>query len=186
MPPLSSPATPRLLRRMNAQRVLDDVRARGPARVTEVVERTGLSRPTVDAVADDLIRLGWLAEAAPEEVRRGRPARSLSFRADAGYVAGVDIGEHKVRVALADLTGEILAEDVHLLDGGDPLQETRLAVSHVLEVAGVRRTRLLSACVGCTGPMDPEIGRVIFSSLFETGFDLAGALRRTLGRRVVV
>ena len=48
-------ATPRLLRRLNAQRVLDALRAQGPMRVTELVSLTQLSRPTVDAVADTSI-----------------------------------------------------------------------------------------------------------------------------------
>jgi predicted NBD/HSP70 family sugar kinase len=180
------PATSRLLRRLNAQRVLDALRLGGSLRVTEVIERTGLSRPTVDAVADDLIRLGWLEAVEAGGPRRGRPARSLAFRADAGYVAGVDIGEHKVRAAVADLAGEIVAEDLYELTGDALLPQVRRAASAALKAAGVRREQLLSACVGCTGPMDPETGRVIFSSVLESGFDLAGALRRTLGPRVVV
>src|SRR3954451_15312593 len=103
-------ATPRLLRRMNAQRVLDAVRASGPLRVTELVELTGLSRPTVDAVADELVRLGLCGEEAAEAQRRGRPARVVGFRADAGFVGGVDIGEVKVRAAVADLAGTVVAE----------------------------------------------------------------------------
>jgi len=189
------PATPRLLRRINAQRVLDELREGGPGRVTELVERTGLSRPTVDAVADELIRLGWIEEEPGNgEARRGRPARSLGFRADAGFVAGVDIGEHRVRTAIADLRGEILGEaerDIAvappaLPTPGDILAAVRATVTRALKLAGIRREDLLTACVGCTGPMDPDTGRVIFSSLFEDGFDLAGALRRTLGPRVVV
>src|SRR5262245_38517776 len=104
-------ATPRLLRRLNAQSVLDAMRADGPRRVTELVASTGLSRPTVDAVADDLVRLGWVAESAGE-ARRGRPARVLEFRADAGYVCGLDIGEVKVRAAVANLAGDVVSEQV--------------------------------------------------------------------------
>src|SRR3954465_1160825 len=77
----------------DVQRVLDALRADGPLRVTELVSRTGLSQPTVDVVAGELVRLGWLSEVAAIEGARGRPARSLAFRADAGYVAGGDIGE---------------------------------------------------------------------------------------------
>src|SRR4051794_7274812 len=121
---VTAPATSRLLRRMNAQRVLDALRAAGPARVTELVARTELSRPTVDAVADDLMRLGWIEEVPGERPRRGRPARSLAFRATAGYVAGVDIGEVKVRVVVADLAGNVVAERVRIFAG-----ENRLAVT---------------------------------------------------------
>jgi DNA-binding IclR family transcriptional regulator len=55
--------------------VLDALRDAGPMAVTDLVARTRLSRPTVDAVADDLVRLGWLVEVDPETVAR-RAARS--------------------------------------------------------------------------------------------------------------
>src|SRR4051794_15989182 len=175
-------ATPRLLRRINAQRVLDVVRASaGPARVTELVARTGLSRPTVDAVADDLVRLGWLEASAAETPRRGRPARLLSFRASSGYVAALDIGEVKVRVAVADLNGTVIAERVRAFDGADRLPAIRRTASATLKDAGIARGHVLMSCVGCTGPMNPVTGRVLFSTIFPEDFDLARALTGTLG-----
>src|SRR3954470_21342186 len=93
-------ATPRLLRRLNAAQVLDVLRSGEAMRVTDLVAATGMSRPTVDAVADDLLRLGWLVEIGDVKPARGRPARRLAFRTDAGYVAGVDIGEMKARAAV--------------------------------------------------------------------------------------
>jgi predicted NBD/HSP70 family sugar kinase len=182
---MSTPATPRLLRRLNAQLVLDAVRETGPARVAELVTRTGLSRPTVDAVAADLVRLGWLEEIAAEPPRRGRPARSLAFRADAGYVAGLDIGEVKVRAAVADLRGEIVAERVHAFTDDARLEQVRQTAAATLKAAGLRRRDLLAACVGCTGAMDAKRGRVLFSTVFPAGFDLASAMRRTMGPCVI-
>jgi predicted NBD/HSP70 family sugar kinase len=180
-------ATPRLLRRMNAQRVLDVLRgAEGPLRVTELVARTGMSRPTVDAVADDLVRLGWLEEHGAESARRGRPARELSFRPSAGYVAALDIGEVKVRVAVADLSGAVVAERVRAFNGADRLPVVRRITTATLKDAGITREQLLMSCVGCTGPMDPATGHVLFSSVFPEGFDLARALSGTLGHAIVV
>ena len=103
--------------------------------MTELVSRTGLSRPTVDAVADELVRLGWLSEVAAVEGARGRPARSLAFRADAGVVLGVDIGEVKVRCAVADLRGRVVAERVREFGGEERLPVIRR------EVAAVSRAR---------------------------------------------
>ena len=179
-------ATPRLLRRINAQRVLDTLRSGGPLRVTELMASTGLSRPTVDAVADDLIRLGWVAEVATSERARGRPARSLAFRADAGYVFGVDIGEVKVRTAVADLRGSVVAERVREFAGEERLPVIRRTIGATLADAGVARGELLSSCVGCTGAMDTPRGRVLFSSVFEDDYDLAGSMARSLGRPVVI
>jgi predicted NBD/HSP70 family sugar kinase len=179
-------ATPRLLRRLNAERVLDALREGGALRVTELVERTGLSRPTVDAAADDLVRLGWVAETAPRKQRRGRPARSLAFRADAGYVAAADIGEAKVRAAVADLRGEIVGERVYEFGDADRLTAVRATARATMKDAGVAREQLLASCVGCTGAMDPTTGRVIFSDVFPSGFALARAMQRTLSTRVVI
>ena len=189
-------ATPRLLRRLNAGLVLDALRESGPLRVTEIADRTELSRPTVDAVVDDLVRLGWIGEAADLDLdarpRRGRPARRLEFRASAGHVAAVDIGEHKVRAAVADLSGEIVAErrvdfDPELA-GRERLAIVRSTARATLKAAGPNHGRLLGACVGCTGGMDAASGAVLFTSAFP-GVDrlnLRTALSRTLHCTILV
>src|SRR3954463_4047305 len=154
-------ATPRLLRRLNAQRVLDVLRESEPLKVTELVERTGLSRPSVDAIVDELLRLGWTAEVEglhAERPVRGRPARRLAFRADAGHVLGADIGEQKVRVAVADLRGEIVGEQRATFDddatGQERLARVRETVAATRKAAGVPRGRMLVGCLGCTGGID--------------------------------
>jgi predicted NBD/HSP70 family sugar kinase len=182
-------ATPKLLRRLNASLVLNAVRDGGPANVTELMERTGLSRPTVDAVADDLLRLGWLESVEEEDGqrRRGRPARRLGFRAGAGHVVGADIGEAKVRAAVADLGGELLGEHVcRVAPGEDRLALAREAVTAALKAAGVGRDSVLAASVGCTGGMDPETGVVLYSSALEAGTKLGPVLARSLHAPVKV
>jgi predicted NBD/HSP70 family sugar kinase len=171
---------------LNAARVLAQLRATGPQRVTELVAATGLSRPTVDAVADDLLRLGWVTEATTGGGRRGRPARVLAFRADAGYVAGLDIGETKVRAAVADLRGEIVGEHVCPFDGADQLPLIRRTARAALGAAGVGREQLLASCVGCTGAMDAANGRVLFSGVLPAGFSLRSAMLRTLAPPVAI
>ena len=110
----------------------------------------------------------------------------LAFRADAGYVFGVDIGEVKVRTAVADLRGSVVAERVREFAGEERLPVIRRAIGATLTDAGVARAELLSSCVGCTGAMDTPRGRVLFSSIFEDDYDLAGSMARSLGRPVVI
>jgi predicted NBD/HSP70 family sugar kinase len=180
-------ATPRLLRHLNADLVLDALRGADALSVTELASRTELSRPTVDAVVDDLARLGWIGEVAElEEARRsqrGRPPRRLRYRADAGYVAAVDIGEHKVRAAVADLRGEIVAErltdNLFQLDGRARLAAVRRAARQTLKAAGLPAGTLLGATVGCTGGIDDD-SNVLFTSAFP-GLERVN-LKRELGR----
>ncbi|HWT26277.1 MAG TPA: ROK family transcriptional regulator, partial [Solirubrobacteraceae bacterium] len=188
-------ATPQLLRRLNAARVLDVLRTSGPVRVSDLVEATGLSRPTVDAVADDLVRLGWVETleddpaAAP---KRGRPARRVAFRADAGYVLGVDIGEHTVRAAVADLRGAVVSERVRAIPpasgGRARLALVRRAIGAAVTGARIRRSALLATCVGCTGGIDADTGRVLFSSAFPglERLNLRTEIERSVPRPVLV
>jgi predicted NBD/HSP70 family sugar kinase len=132
------------------------------------------------------VRLGWAREVAAEPAGRGRPARSLAFAADAGYVGGVDIGEVKVRAAVANLRGEVVAERMTMFAGAERLPVIRREARQVLKDAGLRTGELLGAVVGCTGAMDSATGRVLFSSVFPGGYDLGKALARTLGRPLTV
>jgi predicted NBD/HSP70 family sugar kinase len=175
--------------------VLDALRESEPLKVTELVGRTGLSRPSVDAIVDELLRLGWIAEVeGPHAARpvRGRPARRLAFRAEAGHVLGADIGERKVRVAVADLRGDIVAEQRVAFDddatGDDRVTRVREAVAATIKAAGVPRRQLLAGCLGCTGGIDASTGKILFSSAFPglADLNLAAALRRTVGAPVVV
>ena len=89
-----STPTSLLLRRMTASAVLDALRAGGPMTGSDLIDATGLARPTVHVVCNDLIRLGWIRETERRrpagDSRRGRPARCYEFQSRAGFVLGVD------------------------------------------------------------------------------------------------
>src|SRR3954463_6066094 len=98
MPERRAVGGPPLLRQINAAAVLGRLHGAGPLRVAEIAALTGLSQPTVRQVVTALHRDGWvLYENVDQDGRLpGRPPRLVRFRADAGYVAGIDIGAHKV------------------------------------------------------------------------------------------
>ena len=92
--------SPRLIRRLNSAHVLSAIRAQGP---------------TVNEVVEGLLRDGTVLEdeanGAQRPSRPGRPARLLRFRADLGYVLGIDIGANKVLVLVADLNGDVVGSE---------------------------------------------------------------------------
>ena len=83
-----------MLRRMTASAVLDALRAGGPMTGSDLIDATGLARPTVHVVCNDLIRLGWIRETESHrpggDSRRGRPPRCYEFQSRAGFVLGID------------------------------------------------------------------------------------------------
>ena len=146
-----------LLRLLNGQRVLDVLFAAAPEPISraEIVRRTGLSKPTVSALVADL---AYIDVARPTRVLHspsgpGRPAEPYELVAESGFVIGVDIGATKIIVGVADLLGNIVAEE--LVDTGAHAQAaagTIVAVSDRL-LKGIKgaAANLGAICVGVPG-----------------------------------
>ena len=105
----------RSLRALNRGRVIDVLRERGTASRAEIARVTGLSRSTVSSIVSDLIEDGLLSE-QPEATgvahgdAGGRPPVLLSLNPSAGLAVGVDFGHTHLRVAVSDLSHDVLAE----------------------------------------------------------------------------
>jgi predicted NBD/HSP70 family sugar kinase len=108
MPGASSPS---FIRVVNRKSVLSELRAGGPSRLSQLAQRTGLSRPTVSQVIEELCEMGWAAyvEDGPSRAGPGRPGRLVRFCPEKGYVLGVDVGPHRVLAGVADLNGTLVA-----------------------------------------------------------------------------
>jgi predicted NBD/HSP70 family sugar kinase len=165
-----------MLRRMTATAVLDALRAGGPMTGTDLIDATGLARPTVHEVCNDLIRLGWIREMegrrTPGAPRRGRPARWYEFQSRAGFVLGIDATD-RVRARLADLRGDRVAEASERLrhvsvPAGERLAAVRAATDAVLSAAGVDPGHVLAAAVGVPTAVDAE-GRPVGRETYLPG-----------------
>ncbi|WP_433518041.1 ROK family protein [Nonomuraea sp. CA-143628] len=179
------------LRQLNSLTAIRALRGAGPLTLSALAERTGLSRPSMKEVADELMELGWVEEVPPSPGTMGRPARRYRFRADSGCLVGVDIGGHNVRAALSDLDGEILAETRQPVLPDAPLEERLAAidraVSGCLALSGRSAADLWTVAVGTTGVLTPE-GRIAFSAAIPawTGLDLAAKLREMFPCQVLI
>src|SRR5438094_10409366 len=101
------------LRGLNLDRVLAfAIEQPGAFTRTEVIHATGLSAPTVGTLCAQLIRSGVVTDLGTGPSRGGRRPASMEFNARHGYVAGIDIGPTRTRLAIADLRGAPLAHRV--------------------------------------------------------------------------
>jgi predicted NBD/HSP70 family sugar kinase len=181
------------LRRRNSQAVLDALLVDGPREGAALMAVTGLSRPTVHEICDDLIARGLAVEADPPPgIGPGRRPRVYAARVDAAYVVGVDMGESTVRVAVADLRGDVVGEALATFD--DPrtpaarrLGRVRRSVADALEAAGVPPERVRAAALGVPAPVTPD-GRAVAVDTYLPGLarvDLRSALAPLPVRLVV-
>jgi predicted NBD/HSP70 family sugar kinase len=170
------------------------LRDEGRSTVAQIAERTGLSRPTVGAALESLRGRGVVTMVDEHTVGgrgAGRPARLYEFVADAGYLVGVDVGIHSVRVAVADLSGRVVGwlerEVAGSVVGVGRLDGVKSAVRECLAAAGVEHTRLAGMTVAVSGMVGPD-NRLIVSRNFPDweSVDIAGHLRSEFGCPVSV
>jgi predicted NBD/HSP70 family sugar kinase len=153
------------------EEVVAALRRHGPLSRADLATLTGLSRATVTGVVGELARDGLVAElAAVSDGRTGRPASLLRLTRDAGAVLGVDIDRRHIRVAVADLGHQILAErsapaDPDALDAEAGLATAELLIGQVLDAAAVTREEVRAVGVGLPGPITAGAGELGSSTI---------------------
>jgi predicted NBD/HSP70 family sugar kinase len=164
----SAGSGPHVLRWLNAAAVLTALRGAGRARVADLMARTSLTRPTVTQALAALEQAGW-AQIGPDQAadqaaggasgraapRLGRPAQQVRFRAEAGYLLGVDVGAPRILVIVTDLAGTVLTEyrkDIgDLSDGPDLVSQVAEAMDGACRDAGLARSAVMAVSVGTPG-----------------------------------
>jgi predicted NBD/HSP70 family sugar kinase len=182
-PPATPPtATPTMLRRVNAGKVLGVLTRARVMTGTGLIEATGLTRATVHAVCNDLISMGWVVELDPGRTSVGRPSRRFEYNNRAGYVLGIDIGASKTTVLVSDLRGETVAKvGQSAVDVKTPGERTAIVHETVLEAlasAEVSNAQVLVAGVGVAAPVDRD-GNILVDDEFWRRFDPDLAKRLT-------
>jgi predicted NBD/HSP70 family sugar kinase len=178
-------------RERNALRVLDYLFREGPARRVDVIRATALSRATVSKLIGELQAQGLVVEqriALAAAGRSGRPPTLLTLNPEIGAFGGVDFGHSSVRVAIADVTGALLAEDRLDLDVDNAAE---LAITAAVErlpalvaQAGLPRRRLLGVGAAISAPVRRDGGSVVVAGILP-GWG-AVSPQRELARRLGV
>ncbi|GAA3771271.1 ROK family transcriptional regulator [Plantactinospora mayteni] len=148
--------TNRIVRQRNRSALLSKLFLEGPLTRQDLARFTGLSQPAVSNVVGDLITAGLVVEAGAVESDGGRPSMMLRVAPRYALVAGVDVGETRIRVELFDLAMTMLASAEYPLDAAGP--EPATVVRHILagldavtERAGAARSEILGVGIGVSG-----------------------------------
>jgi glucokinase len=180
---------------MNLERVLAVAMERPePFTRAELVNATGLSVPTIGSLTTDLIRLGIVRDLGAGPSSGGRRPSFMEFNARHGFVAGIDIGPTRTRLAVGDLRGEALAHRVvETPTTADPealLASVAADLRSLMREAHVPASRVLAIAAGAPGAVDPERGLVIALAPNLGGgwsqVPMGATLRKVLGAPVVV
>ena len=142
------------LRGRNLERLLTvAMSCPGPLTRAELIEATGFSGPTVGSLGSQLTARGLTRKVGTGPSRGGRRPSLMEFNAQHGFVAGIDLGPTRTRLAIADLRGDRLAHRIittptHV---APPVALSRIAdaVRDLMSEAGVPPDRLLTVVRRC-------------------------------------
>jgi predicted NBD/HSP70 family sugar kinase/biotin operon repressor len=178
------------LRAANRRTVLGALAADGPQSRADLARSTGLSRTTVSSLVQELIAAGQAVETAargrPHKGGSGRPPLLVAATSAQGAVAGIDIGHHHVRVAVADQGGEVLGEDVRPVDvdghGSATLDRVTRMLRTLTRAHGLEPAQLRGVGLCIPAPIDRRSAQ-IRSGIMPGWRDLAPAeqLQERLG-----
>lgn len=131
------------LRRLNGSKVLSVLRAEAYRKFTvrEMSIATGLSRPTVGRLLDDLVEVGWALDVEGTPGSTGRPARRYWFNRLRGVIVSADVGPGGAAIMITDLVGNELA---WVLEIGHEFTSVEVVVEYLLPAidAQLERVRL--------------------------------------------
>ncbi|WP_055588970.1 ROK family transcriptional regulator [Peterkaempfera griseoplana] len=160
------PWSRRLLRRNNEWLLLERLRSAGAASRAQLARDSGLSKPTVSSALAALEQAGLVRPAGTLAPERGRIAILYEPDPTAGHVLGIDIGRARLRTAVADLSGALVAR-VDLPNRGRSAGSVADAVidaaARAVTAAGITSADVVHVAVGTPGVFDPRTGRVQYA-----------------------
>jgi predicted NBD/HSP70 family sugar kinase len=185
------PGRPNVLRAMNDRIVVEMMLERGPLSRSQVVQLSGLSKPTAAEILSRLVADGLVTQRGTSSGLRGPSAQLYYVNEDSGFVCGVNAEEDRVTGVVADITGGTrgrAAITSDLTRGQDPVSAIRQVVRVAARRAHVPMRSLRHIVVGIPGAYDPGRDSVAYAGHLP-GWETPGVvdrLRRAFGVALTV
>ncbi|HDZ49692.1 MAG TPA: ROK family transcriptional regulator [Candidatus Aerophobetes bacterium] len=165
------PYTLTLTKQPNRSLILNLIGRNGPISRGKLARRTRLSPPTISRVVDSLIQEKLVLEVGTAEFGKygsGRRPILLQFNSKVGYVIGADVGEIKIRAAIANLKGEIIREITAPTlphKGRDTtIRQLTATIHQLLNEARVTPHQIKMMGLSAPSPIDRKTGTIILAS----------------------
>jgi len=174
-----NPGSQGALRHLNQERLVEYLLANGPSTQAELARGTGLSTATVSNIVRDMAAKGVVATSPVTS--SGRRALLVQLTDTGDVAVGVDFGRRHVRIVLATLGYDVLAEEQVALEPGynvlAAVGEASALLDRMLAAGGHDRESVLAVGVGIPGPIDRRTGTVLQGAILP---EWVGITRREL------
>ncbi|NOU75723.1 ROK family protein [Paenibacillus sp. LMG 31458] len=151
-------ANTNFMRKMNQSLVLDLIRSEEWISRADIAKRLKISKSTVSALVDDLIRLRLVEEigSGSSTSDGGRRPTHLAFNLKAGYVVGIELGGNQMLLLISDLMGNLVfkAKTDTLVGKGDITSRLIAFTKESIEASGIPLADMIGIGVAVPGICD--------------------------------
>jgi predicted NBD/HSP70 family sugar kinase len=160
----------------NKNAIVELIRKEGPISRADISRSLNICKPAVSSNVRVLLDTGVIREVGAGNNSIGKKSILLDFNKNKAYVAGVDIGNFKVRSALSNLSGEII--DIKQVEhggenrGADILARACDVVFSLLESNNIAKGDLLAVGIGVPGIVDTCSGKNLLAPFISEWEDI--------------
>lgn len=171
--------------------MLELIAAQGPVSRTQVATVTGMSKPTASVTLARLLDAGVVHEVGRSSGRKGPAAVLYGLNDRAGAVVAVDLSRTRMRVAVADLLGQVRAraeESTRRRSASTVIEQLGRLARETAREAGLPWRSITTCVLGTPGVVSTDTGALRWAESLA-GWSRPGivdSLRRSLGTTVVV
>lgn len=184
-------ARPSLMRALNEQMLLEQIRRSDCVSRSDLAAVSGLSKPTVAVALANLEKGGLIRAVGRIAGRRGRAPMLYQLRPEAGFVLGLDVGREYVRGAIADLSGAVRGRGqrrVHPASSAGRVSELVALADELVTTVMIKRSAVTQTVIGSPGVYDRRRD-ALFMARALPGWQrpkVLAELRRAFGEDMVV
>src|SRR4029450_7374521 len=135
--------------------------AYGPLSRSQIGRLTGLSKPTASQLLARLEEAGLVIPVGPRT--SGRTAQLYEVNPGAAYVGALDVSASRIEIAVADITGRVVAQHTHRTPGRPGAQAVPpvpAALAAATEIVELDPADLTSIVIGTPGAVNPQTGQL--------------------------
>ncbi len=155
-------ASNRIAREINRNLIFNHIRVRQPVSRADLARISGLQRSTVSLIVEELLAENWIVEGQTGEIPRGRKPTFLNLNGKRGVLA-LDIHPTQSTLAVTDLSGKVIAEDLVALPS-DPQKVIGVIVSAIRDMIAAHGDHSFEGIgMSLPGRFNPRFAKSIFA-----------------------
>jgi predicted NBD/HSP70 family sugar kinase len=149
-------------RQINRNLVFNLIRTRQPISRADLARISGLQRSTISLIVEDLIRDRWVLDGSTGKLPRGRHPTFLELNHQRAVI-GLDIHPSQTTVAVTDLGGKIVAQNIVVLPD-DPKKAVAQIIAAIRKLMTNHADKSFDGIgISLPGRADPRQQRPIFA-----------------------